>query len=154
MLRSLVGSEMCIRDRRDTGPCKTQTADGLRNCASCYKGYYLSGTVCVLVPPISGCMEYDEVERNKCVSCARGWMLEFDRCTAIGISGCIRQSPRDPHICLACGEGWFLQNGTCEMSFLEGCIEYDPNDGSRCLTCAQGLIWTCLLYTSPSLRDS
>eukprot|EP00658_Telonema_sp_P-2_P051031 TRINITY_DN3904_c0_g2_i14.p1 TRINITY_DN3904_c0_g2~~TRINITY_DN3904_c0_g2_i14.p1 ORF type:complete len:215 (-),score=73.22 TRINITY_DN3904_c0_g2_i14:126-725(-) len=199
MLRSLVGSEMCIRDRyqRRVRGFRSETMAGLRICLLLYLALAETAALQPLVPIELGeaitelgdgndCPGDLSKSGDECVArCPDGEMISDDRvCTACPqgeytdrvVNACVQECPSDAEnrfmdpdhmdcvkTCPAghapgaddrkCGQ---CQDGEYADHVAHKCVSSCPTNGANKYSDGVGkdCVDTCLLYTSPSPRDS
>ena len=155
--------------------CSAYSGDGI--CSACNTGFSFNAGVCE-ANVATGCVTW--ADKDNCATCLPNEILDSGSCTSTSISSCsITSGSVGSETCLACDSGSFLDNNTCTSSSttITDCVTYSADgvcgmciagkvtsgDGATCENinnnvfgpnCSVGSSNSCLLYTSPSPRDS
>jgi hypothetical protein len=103
-------------------------------CTECYTGYILSGTTCVVAPPVS--IAYCSVVSNgACASCMSGYYVSKGACE-LANTLCATYEPVGG-ACLSCIPGYVYQKGECiypSLGIDSNCEEYSNSYCSKCVS--------------------
>ena len=173
MLRSLVGSEMCIRDRAHSGMTKmyntarqlyywpgmkSEIQGKVNNCATCQR--YLPSQPrpeIIFTPPSAALCPMHHVAMDLFDADGKKWLVMIDRYSGYAWLKQLQKTTTAKII--ACISDWFLDYGWPEVIRSDGGPQFRQEFAEFCSAHSishelSSPYNPCLLYTSPSPRDS
>jgi hypothetical protein len=91
-----------------------RTADNFGNCLSCYPGYALQGSTCVISSVGNNNPNCANFSNGVCVRCSQGYYMSGNNCLQVSPL-CNTFDPNNGN-CLSCYPGYTIQGFTCVIS--------------------------------------
>jgi hypothetical protein len=115
-----------------------QTYDSVTGgCTSCFVGYSLSGSFCLIASNVASKPKCSLVVKDVCTKCYNGYYLSGGSC--LQVNALCKTYNATSGDCFSCYSGYYLEKGGClvaTLASLPGCVKLDAYGG--CASCYSG----------------